>query len=68
MDAAVNQHRGRRRRENRDPMGTALTALWGLGHIVVLTLLGIAAQHQPGTGHEAAARPARSLPDHEPAA
>jgi hypothetical protein len=68
MDSAVNQHRGRHRGEHHDPVGTALAALWGLGHIVVLTLLGIAVQQQPGTGHEAAAPPARSLPDHEPAA
>ncbi len=68
MDAAVNQQRGRHRGERRDPVGTTLTALWGLGHIVVLTLLGIAIQHQPSAGHGAATPPARSLPDHEPAA
>ncbi|MFJ1709563.1 hypothetical protein [Kitasatospora sp. NPDC088346] len=29
-------------------MGASLTGCWALGHVVVLTLLGIAVQHQLG--------------------
>jgi hypothetical protein len=67
MDAALNQQRGRHRGAHRNPVGTALTALWGLGNIVALLLLGIATQHQLGAEHEVSAPPVRSLPDHEQA-
>ncbi|MFJ5228826.1 hypothetical protein ACIQBJ_02895 [Kitasatospora sp. NPDC088391] len=39
--------RGRRRRSGaRDPIGSALTGLWALGHVLSLALLGTAVQHQ----------------------
>lgn len=61
--AAGGRHRGRRR----DPVGGALTALWGLGHIVTLTLLGASVTHQLGGEHPSAAPLAQALPDHESA-
>jgi hypothetical protein len=70
MDAVDNPHqtcRGRHRGEHRDPVGTALAVLWGLGHVVTFALLGIAADHQLSADHPVAAPPARALPDHGPA-
>jgi len=58
-------HRGRHRGEHRDPLDATLAAIWALGHIAALTLLGITAQHQLGADHQSAAPPARSLPDRE---
>ncbi|MBO1418910.1 hypothetical protein [Streptomyces sp. FH025] len=52
---------------HRDVVGASLAALWGLGHIVTLALLGIVAEHQLGGDHPVAMPPARALPDHEPA-
>ncbi|MFJ3790378.1 hypothetical protein [Kitasatospora sp. NPDC090091] len=38
---------GRRRRcAARNPIGSALTGLWALGHVLCLALLGVAVQHQ----------------------
>ncbi|MFJ1703293.1 hypothetical protein [Kitasatospora sp. NPDC088346] len=68
MDTAVNPQRGRHRGAHRDPLGTVLTALWGLGHIATLALLGTAAQHQLGAEPQFAAPPARAVPDREPTA
>ncbi|MFJ9459133.1 hypothetical protein ACIRST_29105 [Kitasatospora sp. NPDC101447] len=65
MDAAVNPQQGRHRGTHRDPLGTVLTVLWGLGHIATLALLGTAAQHQLGAEHQFAAPPTRTLPDRE---
>lgn len=70
MEAAERPHQsrqGRHRGAHRDPVGTALTALWGLGHVVTLALLGVATDHQLSTDHPVAAPPPRSLPDHDPA-
>ncbi|MFE7561072.1 hypothetical protein [Kitasatospora sp. NPDC057500] len=71
MDAAERRYparRSRRRGAQHDPMGTALTTLWGLGHLAVLALLGLAAEHQLGSDNPRLAAPGLSLPDHEPAA
>ncbi|WP_282202102.1 hypothetical protein [Kitasatospora fiedleri] len=59
---------GRHRGERHDPVGTALTLLWGLGHVVTILLVVIAADHQLSTEHPGAAPPVRVLPDHSPAA
>ncbi|WP_030061875.1 MULTISPECIES: hypothetical protein [Streptomyces] len=70
MDAVGGPYqtrRGRHRGEHRDPVGTALTVLWSLGHVAALALLGIAANHQLSTDHQVAAPPARTSPDHDPA-
>lgn len=69
MDATDTHHlvrRGRHRGEQRDPLGAALAALWALGHIVTLTLLGIIANDQLGAVHQSAAPPARSSPTARP--
>ncbi|KJK56032.1 hypothetical protein [Saccharothrix sp. ST-888] len=66
MAASANPQRGRHRGAHRDPLGTAFTVLWGLGHVVTLALLGIVAQHQLDAEHQFAAPPARVLPDREP--
>ncbi len=70
MKAVEKPHQsrqGRRRGAHRDPVGTALTALRGLGHVVTLALLGVAADHQLSTDNPVAAPPARTLTDHDPA-
>ncbi|GLW52902.1 hypothetical protein [Kitasatospora phosalacinea] len=42
--------RGRRRRSAaRDPIGSVLTGLWALGHVLCLALLGTAVQHHLAT-------------------
>ncbi|MEV8323534.1 hypothetical protein [Kitasatospora sp. NPDC056731] len=66
MEAVERPHQGRHRGAHRDPVGTALTVLWGLGHVITLALLGATADHQLSTDHPVAAPPARSLPDHDP--
>ncbi|WP_033258417.1 MULTISPECIES: hypothetical protein [Kitasatospora] len=65
MEAVERPHHGRHRGDHRDPVGTALTVLWGLGHLVTLALLGVAADHQLSADHPVAAPPAQALPDHD---
>ena len=70
MDATDSNYvvrKGRHRGEHHDPLSNTFTALWGLGHIATLTLLGITAHHQLDAEHQSAAPASRSLPDREPA-
>ncbi|MER8104569.1 hypothetical protein [Kitasatospora sp. NPDC094016] len=60
--AAIGRHLGC----HRDVLGASLTAQWGVGHIVTLALLGVAAEHQLAGDHPVAAPPARAIPDPEP--
>ncbi|MFJ1797160.1 hypothetical protein [Kitasatospora griseola] len=58
---------GRHRGARHDPMGTALTVLWAVGHLATLALLGVAVDHQLSADHLGVAPLARALPDHDPA-
>ncbi|MGW3227299.1 hypothetical protein [Kitasatospora sp. NPDC001095] len=68
MDRAASAQRGRHRGAHRDPLGVTFTALWGLGNLAALVLLGSVAQHQLGAEHQFAAPPAHALPDRAPTA
>ncbi|KIQ62853.1 hypothetical protein TR51_28515 [Kitasatospora griseola] len=68
VDNPYQAHGGRHRGEHRDPVARALTVLWGLGHIITLAVLGIAADHQLSADHPVAAPPARAFPDRDPLA
>ena len=56
------QHRG----AHHDPLGAALTWPWALGHLIVLTLLGVTAHHQLSADHSGPALAADHEPDREP--
>ncbi|WP_405009583.1 hypothetical protein [Kitasatospora sp. NBC_01539] len=55
------RHRGARH----DPFGAALAWLWALGHLLVLTLLGVTAQHQLCADHLGPTLAADHEPDRE---
>lgn len=57
---------GRHRGAHHDPLGAALAWLWALGHLIVLTLLGVTAQHQLGADHPGPALAADYELDREP--
>ncbi|MER7702030.1 hypothetical protein ABTX81_03890 [Kitasatospora sp. NPDC097605] len=60
---------GRHRGEHRDPVGTVLTGVRALGHVVTVFLLGTSVlNHLEAADHQGLAHPARSVPDHEPPA
>ncbi|MEO3780949.1 hypothetical protein ABGB16_29940 [Micromonospora sp. B11E3] len=52
--------------DNSEP--SALTGLWGLGHLATLVLFDRTANHQLRADHPIAAPLARPLSDHNPAA
>ncbi|MGW2251324.1 hypothetical protein ACWCXH_14085 [Kitasatospora sp. NPDC001660] len=54
---------GRHRSADRDPVGTTLTALWVLGHAVVLGLLSIPIQHDVEADAMDRAGSSTSVPD-----
>ncbi|WP_457029200.1 hypothetical protein [Kitasatospora sp. P5_F3] len=58
---APARHRG----AHHDPVGTALAWLCALGHLIVLTLLGITAQHQLSADYLGPALAADHEPDRE---
>ncbi|HJD80237.1 hypothetical protein [Kitasatospora aureofaciens] len=55
-------HHGVHRAADRDPLGRVLTWLWALGHLIVLTLLGVTAHDQLSSDHLGPVLTA----DHEP--
>lgn len=64
MPETASRHRGK----HHDPVGTVLGAVWALGHVVVIGLLGIAVHNQLDPNRLGAERAASSVPDSKPLA
>ena len=64
-DLGSGQAKGRHRGERHDPIGSALTATWALGHVLALFLLGVTVTQHSELEDLVSPLVDRSVPDQE---
>ncbi|MEU3051153.1 hypothetical protein ABZ705_32470 [Streptomyces sp. NPDC006984] len=65
VDLGSGRARGRHRGERHDPIGSALTATWTLGHVLALFLLGVTVTQHAELEDLMSPLVDRSVPDQE---